>query len=196
MSPPKKQPGQPLRATIDPQGPNQLPAKWTEYLERCQLRFVHAPGDRQPFQVWPLDRTGVPRSSHASMKALMRRLTEEARWDLWIHRVVRADVHYALNTGDDACVKAVIEGRSFNQLEALFYTSHVAHMQHCDEAERANKRLDAEQLALAAQVFGQCQRTALDAAYRHQWKLTLAERSAVALEGTMGSAPQIQRRRL
>lgn len=196
MSTLKKPPAQTARTTIARQAQDQLPAKWIDYLDRCRLRFVHTPGVPRPFQVWSVDHTDAPRSSHASMTALTRRLSEEARWDLWIHRVVHADVQYALDTGDDACVKAIMEGRAFNQLKAPFHTSHAAHMQHCDEADHACKRLDPEQLQLAAQVLGKIQKKTLDAAYRHQWKLALAERSAAALEGAIEAVPQTQRRRL
>ncbi|WP_043695978.1 hypothetical protein [Luteibacter sp. 9133] len=196
MSTLKKRPVRAVRTALARQALEQLPAKWTDYLDRCRLRVVHAPDVPRPFQLWSVDHTGIPRSSHASMKALKRRLSEEARWDLWIHRVVHADVQYALDTGDDACVRAIIEGRAFNQLEAPFHTSHAAHMRHCDEADGACKRLNAEQLKLAAQVLGKIQRNTLDAAYRHQWKLALAERSAAALEGAIAAVPQAQRRRL
>lgn len=171
-----------------------LPKRWQRYVDACGLRYLYRPKDGRSFQIrrpYPSDEICT---AHSSLPALVARLREWASFALWQDAVIRADVQYAMRTGDHAFFRASMDGRPQWSEQGEGGSGYVAHKRHCDAAEQSGRRLTDDDLALAAALHRQFDAAAWGVQQRLRW----VEAHAAGIEAAMTTAvaPPAPRHRL
>ncbi|MDY1548034.1 hypothetical protein [Luteibacter sahnii] len=178
--------------------PVPLPERWQRHISACGLCYRHSPTDGKSFQIKEPLPSQKFCTAHTSLPALIARLREWASFDLWKDAVIRADVDYAMRTGDDAFFRASMDGQPQWSEHGECGSGYTAHKRHCDAEERHGRRFTDDELAQAAALRRRFDAAEWGVQQRLRWDEAHAERSAAGIEAamTLGATPAVTRRRL